>query len=79
MTLDTTLRQVRVHKSKLLSATEKTSTDIFLLKWKYITSNLTSSLSGVFRENSFSDVTLVSDDLIPFQARRYVLSALSPG
>ena len=80
MTLDTTLnlRQVRVHKSKLLSATEKTSTDIFLLKWKYITSNLTSSLSGVFRENSFSDVTLVSDDLIPFQAHRYVLSALSP-
>ena len=48
------------------------------LKWKYLISNQKSSLSEIFKEKSFSDVTLVSDDQIPFPAHRYVLSAFSP-
>ena len=32
----------------------------------------------MFAEDNFSDVTLVSDDQISFQAHRYVISALSP-
>jgi len=48
------------------------------LKWKHLISNLSSSLSDVFTENSYSDVTLVGDDLIPFQAHKFILSALSP-
>merc|ERR1712179_533107 len=32
----------------------------------------------VFTENSFCDVTLVSDDQKPFHAHRYVLSTFSP-
>ena len=55
-----------------------TKSKVYTLKWKYLTSNLNSSLSDVFAENNFSDVTLVSDDQIPFQAHRYVLSAFSP-
>ena len=51
---------------------------IYTLKWKYFTPNVTSRLSDVFTENSFCDVTLVSDDQKPFQAHRYVLSAFSP-
>ena len=35
-------------------------------------------LSDVFTDNSYCDVTLVSDDGIPFQAHRYVLSLFSP-
>ena len=48
------------------------------LKWKYLISNQKSSLSEMFKEKSFSDVTLVSDDQIPFPAHRYILSAFSP-
>ena len=48
------------------------------LKWKYLNSTRTSSLSDIFEDKSFTDVTLVSDDQIPFQAHRYVLSAFSP-
>ena len=51
---------------------------IYDLKWQYFTSNVTSRLSEVFTENSFCDVTLVSDDQKPFQAHRYVLSTFSP-
>ena len=32
----------------------------------------------LIKENSFCDVTLVSDDQIRFQAHRYVLSTFSP-
>ena len=32
----------------------------------------------MFTENSFSDVTLVSDDQIPFQAHKFVLSIFTP-
>ena len=47
-------------------------------KWKYLNSNRSSSFKDVFEQKSFSDVTLVSDDQIPFQAHRYILSAFSP-
>ena len=40
--------------------------------------DLVSSLSDNFTETSFSDVTLVSDEQIPFQAHKFVLSACSP-
>ena len=36
------------------------------------------SLPEMFKEKTFADVTLVSDDQIPFQAHRFVLSAFSP-
>ena len=42
---------------------------ICTLKWKYFHPNVTSSLSDVFTENSFCDVTLVSDDQKPFQSK----------
>ena len=48
------------------------------LRWKFFSTHLTSSISDVFTENSYSDVTLVSDDLKPFQAHKCVLSACSP-
>ena len=47
-------------------------------KWEFFMSNLTSSLSEHHSENILSDVTLVSDDEIPFQAHKFVLSAFSP-
>ena len=50
----------------------------FSIKWKYFIPNFSSGLSDVFPENDYSDVTLVSDDKIPFQAHKYVLSASSP-
>ena len=48
------------------------------LKWKHLISNHASGLSDIFEDKSFSDVTLVSDDQIPFKAHRFVLSAFSP-
>ena len=47
---------------------------------KYFSSNMSASacLSAEFTENSFSDVTLISDDLIPIKTHRIVLSLLSP-
>ena len=51
---------------------------IYTLKWKDFTPNVTSRLFDVFRENSFCDVTLVSDDHEPFLAHRYVLISFSP-
>ena len=48
------------------------------LKRKYFNPNVTSRVSDVFKENSFYDVTLVSDDQKPFQAHKFVLSAFSP-
>ena len=52
--------------------------EILSLRWKDFSTHLSSSLTDVFTENSFSDVTLVSDDLIQFQAHKCVLSACSP-
>ena len=53
------------------------SGDSYHLKWKYFISNNSSSLTDLFEESSFSDVTLVSDDHQPFHAHMYVLSAHS--
>ena len=52
--------------------------EIFCLRWNFFSTHLTSSLSDVFTENTFSDVTLVSDDLVQFEALKCVLSASSP-
>ena len=54
------------------------SQEMITLEWKFLPPNLSTSLSNVFTENSYSDVTLVSDDKIPFHAHKYVLSASSP-
>ena len=51
---------------------------VYTLKWKYLNSNRRFSFKDVFEHNSFTDVTFVSDNQIPFQAHRYVLSAFSP-
>ena len=51
---------------------------IYTLKWKYFSPNVKSRVSDVIKEQSFCDVTLVSDDQKPFQAHRYVLSTFSP-
>ena len=42
---------------------------ICILKWKNFTPNVSSRVSDVFTENSFCDVTLVSDDQKPFQSK----------
>merc|ERR1712179_418126 len=51
---------------------------IYTLKWKYFNYSVKSRVSDVIKEQSFCDVTLVSDDHKPFLAHRYVLSAFSP-
>ena len=51
---------------------------IFDLKRNFSSSNVASRAFYDFTENSFYDVTLVSDDQKPFQAHRYVLSIFSP-
>ena len=47
---------------------------IYTLKWKYFSPNVKSRVSDVIKDQSFCDVTLVSDDQKPFKAHRYVLS-----
>ena len=54
------------------------SGDIISLKWKYLHANLVTSLNDGFTNFDSADVTLVSDDQIPFQAHKFVLSASSP-
>ena len=51
--------------------------EIFSFNSKYFNTNLTSSLRDLFTNTSYSDVTLVSDDQIQFQAHKFVLSACS--
>ena len=48
------------------------------MKWKDFNHNVKSRVSDVIKEQSFCDVTLVSDDHKPFLAHRYVLSSFSP-
>ena len=62
----------------LLSTNYKMYQDKITLNWRFFITNLSDSLSNGFKENSYADVTLVSDDKIPFQAHKYVLSASSP-
>ena len=54
------------------------SEEVLTLKWKHFIPNLSFGLSNVFTENNFSNVTLVSDDKLSFEAHKYVLSAASP-
>ena len=51
---------------------------IYTMKWQQFTKNFLSCLPSAFTETSFSDVTLVSDDHIPFHAHKYILSVFSP-
>ena len=51
---------------------------IFPLKWKTFESHLSSSLCDLFAQDTFTDVTLVSDDQIQFQAHQFILGACSP-
>ena len=62
----------------LLTYFKMTEDIIYTLKWKDFSPNVKSRLSDVIKEQSFCDVTLVSDDQKPFQAHRYVLSTFSP-
>jgi hypothetical protein len=64
--------------SLLLESQLKMQGELFSLRWKAFSTHLSSSIYDVFTENCFSDVTLVSDDLIQFQAHKCVLSACSP-
>ena len=52
--------------------------ETLVFNWKVFISDFASSSSDLFTKNSFSDVTLVSDDQIQFQAHKFVLSACSP-
>ena len=49
-----------------------------LFNCKTFNNHLLSHLSDLLTEHSYSDVTLVSDDQIAFQAHKFVLSASSP-
>ena len=51
---------------------------IFPHKWKTFDSHLSSSLCDLFAQDTFTDVTLVSDDQIQFQAHQFILGACSP-
>ena len=51
---------------------------IYTLKWKDFNYNFKSRVSDVIKEQSFCDVTLVSDDHKPFLAHRYILCSFSP-
>merc|ERR1712179_416945 len=62
----------------LLTYSKMTEDIIYTLKWKNFSPNVKSRVSDVIKEQSFCDVTLVSDDHKPFLAHRYVLSAFSP-
>merc|ERR1712183_168857 len=62
----------------LLTYLQMTEDILYTLKWKYFSPNVKSRVSDVIKEQSFCDVTLVSDDQKPFQAHIYVLSTFSP-
>ena len=47
---------------------------IYTLKWKYFNPNVKSRVSDAIKEQSFCDVTLVSDDQKLFQAHRSQLA-----
>ena len=48
------------------------------LKWKIFDTHISSSLNDLYPKGKFTDVTLVSDDQIQFEAHKFVLSACSP-
>ena len=53
----------------MLSSNLKIQEEIFSLRWKVFSTHISSSISDVFTNNSLSDVTLVSDDLIQFNTQ----------
>merc|ERR1712142_368502 len=53
------------------------SIDVYNLKWNHFNVNQSRSLKDLFIKNSYSDVTLVSDDQLTFPAHKFVLSACS--
>ena len=56
----------------------KMQQNIFSLRRKYFHTSISSSLSNLYTETSYTDVTLVSDDQIQFQAPKFILSACCP-
>ena len=52
--------------------------ETFCLSSKSFQSHLQATLKELFTENTFADVTLVSDDQIQIPAHKFVLSACSP-
>ena len=50
----------------------------FAIKWKTFESQLTSNVKGHLTRDEHTDVTLVSDDQIPFSAHKCIVSACSP-
>ena len=54
------------------------SIEVYNLKWNNFNVNQNCSLKDLFIKNSYSDVTLVSDDQLAFPAHKFVLSACSP-
>ena len=66
------------NKSVLKHPPTKMQRNIISLRWKYFHTNISSSLRDIYTETSSTDVTLVSDDQIQFQAHKLVLSACSP-
>ena len=50
----------------------------FCLKRERFANNVSAGLFDLFTESNSYDVTLVSDDQVPFQAHQFVLSACSP-
>ena len=54
------------------------SQESFALKWNFYHNSVQSTLAGEARDNNFTDVTLVSDELVSYQAHQFVLSVCSP-
>ena len=50
----------------------------FGLAWNSFPNHIACSLSDLFKTNTFSDVTLVSEDDWQVKAHKFVLSACSP-
>ena len=47
------------------------------IDWKLYETHLKQSNQGLYKDTHFSDVTLVSDDLVPIRAHKFVLSSSS--
>ena len=52
--------------------------ETFNLNWHSFQTHILDTFRQQFKERSFSDVTLVTDDHGQFQAHRFVLSSCSP-
>lgn len=52
--------------------------ELFCLKREKFTNNFSAELFDFFTESKYHDVTLVSDEQVPFKAHKFVLSACSP-